>query len=223
MELAKLSNVKTGTRTLFEELYGQVSLRPYEQHGNPKEQAHERCLRMLAVTLGRELTPMAVTGYLAVLDAFSKDEAILAFTAAMNECDFFPVPKKLQELSGRSERLDARSLRELLDLAGVLRDWPMLQPKAGEILNEGRDPVTDRYLPLSEVQRGPMQHPPALTDFTLRTLTALGDGDIPAGLRRITPAVPGLLGKLGDDQSFELRQADSVKRAWLAAYRTVAL
>lgn len=166
---------------------------------------------------------MAVTGYLAVLDAFSKDEAILAFTAAMNECDFFPVPKKLQELSGRSERLDARALRELLDLAGVLREWPMLQPKAGAILNEGRDPVTHRYLPLDQVQRGEPSMPPVMSQHVRDTIRALGDGDIPSGLRRIAPAVPGLLGKLGDDQSFELRQADSVKRAWLAAYRTVAL
>lgn len=160
--------------------------------------------------------------YVAVMDKLNPEQIITAFARAAEE-DWFPAPGRLVTLSGWSDGLDSEALRELMELAKTLFNWPMLQPKMGAILNEGRDPVTDRYLPLSEVQRGPMQHPPALTDFTQRTLTALGDGDIPAGLRRITPAVPGLLGKLGDDQSFELRQADSVKRAWLAAYRTVAL
>lgn len=160
--------------------------------------------------------------YVAVMDKLNPEQIITAFARAAEE-DWFPPPGRLVTLSGWSDGLDSEALRELMEVAKTLFNWPMLQPKMGAILNEGRDPVTDRYLPLSEVQRGGPSVPPVMSPQVRDTIRSLGDGDIPAGLRRITPAVPGLLGKLGDDQSFELRQADSVKRAWLAAYRTVAL
>lgn len=159
--------------------------------------------------------------YVAVMDKLSPEQVILSFARASEE-DWFPAPGRLVTLSGWADALDSEALRELLSLAESLHQFPMLQPKTGAILNEGRDPETDAYLPIDQVKRAEPSLPPVMAVTTRDTVRAMGDGDIPAGLRRITPAVPGILGKLGDDHSFELRQAEAVKRAWIETYRRVA-
>lgn len=158
--------------------------------------------------------------YAAVLDCLSPEELINAFALGAGE-EWFPSPGRLIALSGHADALEAEALHAILTLAEVLRGWPMLKAKAGRLLGEGRDGEGGRYLPEAERQYESPVEPPALADAVIRTIAAMGDGDAVAGLTRITPAVPGILGLLNEDQSYELRLAMSVKRNWVDNYRRV--
>jgi len=164
--------------------------------------------------------PRAPTLYTAVLMALTPEEIIQAFTAAAKE-EWFPSPGRLVALSGRADAVEAEALVALRTLAEALNLWPMLKPKRGQLLNEGRDGEGGPYLPEPERQYAADVPPPALAEPILRTIELLGDGDRTSGLQRITPAIAGILGTLGDEQAFEQRQAANVKRAFVDNYRRV--
>lgn len=208
-----------GTRT--EELFRNTFNANAQRLPHGKDAAVLACLDLLADGHPNlKSTPNGSTMYLAVLDRLAPEEIIRAFAAGAEE-DWFPSPGRLVTLSGHAGAVEAEALVALRTLAEALRDFPMLKPKRGHLLNEGRDGEGGPYLPEGARQYSADVPPPAPDDTTLRTVELLGDGHRAAGLQRITQALPGLLGTLGDDQAFEQRQAASVKRAWVETYRRV--
>lgn len=203
---------------LFRDIFNHAATKT-SRHG--KDDGIVACLDQLAtIHPNLKTDPRAPALYTAVLMALSPEEIIAAFAAAAKE-EWFPSPGRLVALSGRADAVEAEAIVALRTVAETLKTWPMLKPGRGQLLDEGRDGEGGPYLPEHKRRYAPDVSPLALAEPILRTIDLLGDGDRTAGLQRITPAIAGIVGTLGDDQAFEQRQAASVRRAFIDSYRRV--
>jgi hypothetical protein len=102
-----MASAQKATMKLYERLWPQ---------GMKPAQAIGAYLIHLAETLDRQLSTKAIESYLAVLTELTREQNILAFSRATEECKFFPAPALLREFSGLAVTGDpiAREAKEKL-------------------------------------------------------------------------------------------------------------
>jgi hypothetical protein len=220
MASAQTSKWQTPTQKRFESFY----------LANPKTGLVES-IQHLAEVLGKEITKNIVMGYHDTLLPLTQDEAILAFSRAQEECNFFPSPSTLRALSGRAvtgDPIAAEAKEGLLDILDAMRGkhGPKLQPILGRFLfgteDNPKDANGDR-VPYCDAPRAEST-PFPLSRRLEATLVRLCWGDRVAGIAVIADH-PSLRRKRQDDdekyQQNQLRAADEILKRFTDAYREV--
>lgn len=223
------------TQTAMQRLYAQFWKEEWTGagvSGGTQSEAIAKSLLHLAETLDRKLTPAAIQTYLACLAELTKEEIILAFSRAAQECRFFPPPAILREFSGRAADGDpiAREAKEqLLYILDGMRSkhGPMLKPILGRVLygteEEPRD--EDGRCAVAPIRAESTPFP--LARRTQAALVRLGWGDSTKGIAVIADH-PALLRNGQALENVEsqykvnqLRAADEILRRFTDAYREV--
>jgi hypothetical protein len=87
---------------------------PKNNHQPNHQQSILLCLSLLAETMKHEITDKAGMGYIASLSPLTKEQIVQAFSRALDESKFFPVP-------------------------ALLRDFASVAPSGDPIANEARE------------------------------------------------------------------------------------
>jgi hypothetical protein len=209
------------TRMATQRLYAEF----WQQHQTPRA-ALGASLLLLAEALERNLSDPTLNTYLAALSGLSRQQAILAFARATEECRYFPAPATLLEYSGRGVTGDAIAREAAAELRGVLEAMrgphgPTLKDIPGRVLYGTEDDPFDEagnrtYAPI----RAPGRPFPRSRRLQA-ALLALGWGDSTRGIALIAehPAVAGKQDPNDPYRPNQMKVADEILRRFTEAWR----
>jgi len=203
----------------------------WETNQTPKRAVGASLLH-LADTLGRELSKPAIQSYLAALAEFNREEIILAFSRATEECRFFPPPAILREYSGRAADGDpiAREAKcELLAILTAMRGpyGPELRDIPGKVIYGTEQDPRGADGRCTEAPIREPSTPFACSHRTNGALVRLGWGSKAAGIALLAdhPSLKRHSPQDADPQyrQNQIRAADEILKRWVEAYREVDL
>lgn len=207
MQLAKQTKESNVTRQLFEQ--------PWNQNSTPAE-AHKASLLLLASLLGRDLTGMATTAYLAILADFSKDQSIEAFSLALEECEFFPPPAKLRALaniptSGQLAREEAlAALGQVLTAMRGRHGWT-LKGLNGKLIDKDEHGNN-----LDRAYREPPIPAPTFSSEIESAIVYVGLGERSDGLRALSMILSGP--DTSESATWHAGEVRRLEQRWMEAY-----
>jgi hypothetical protein len=79
------------------------------------------CLSILAETMKHEITDKAGMGYVASLNPLSQSQLVQAFSRALDEAKFFPVPALLRDFASFGDPVAAEAREELFRIVTAMR------------------------------------------------------------------------------------------------------
>jgi hypothetical protein len=208
----------------------------YERQWLNSQPAQAIMLSLELLSEGYEKSMKASTYklYTAVLSGLTKEEIVLAFCRASEECkSFFPSPATLREFSGRvvdGDPIAREAKAELLKLIEGMRGphGPMLRPLLGPVLYGTEDDPKDETGSRTHAPIRGKSTPFPIARRTQAALVRLGWGDIKAGIALVAdhPAVrerPNYKTEPDDDQfrKNQLRASDEILKRFTDAYREI--
>jgi hypothetical protein len=188
------------------------------------------CLSILAETMKHEITEKAGMGYVASLNPLTRQQLVQAFSRALDESKFFPVPALLRDFASVAPSGDpvaSEAREELFRIVAAMRvpqpkgHGPMLRPLPGRVLyGTEEDPRGEDGRCAAAPIRGEST-PFVLARRTEAALVRLGWGCREGGIALIAES-PAVAGRSTDDGQYatnRLRAGDELLAKWTNAYR----
>lgn len=175
----------------------------------------EDCLLLLAENLGQELTKGMLKGYVAVLDVLTPEQAITAFSKALESAKYFPRPSELLDFAGRpsahGDPLRETAKASLVVVLAAMRLYGLeLKPLGGGMIDRN-----DSGELLEFAIRAPLRPCPPFDPVTDATVRDMGLGDRAAGLAQLAIF---LQPNSGDGWSWDTNERRKTEQRWFEAY-----
>lgn len=219
-----VAGVQTGTTRLYASFWRSPA---------SKAGAILNSIRQLAATFDKGVSEAQAKGIAASLEEMTREEIVLAFSRAQDECRFFPVPAILREFSGRAVTGDpiANEAKEgLLTIINAMRGkhGPKLRDILGKLkygTEEAPRNAEGGMVPYCDAPREPAT-PFVMPGRVENALVRLGWGSREAGIAIIAdhPAVSRRDVDPDADDKYrqnQLRTGDEITNRFVAAYREV--
>jgi hypothetical protein len=221
-EAANQGHDRQATRQFFSGFWPTGGLTSSSNVQRLQGQALANSLIALSESLDRTLTERAMQAYVAVLSQLSREEAIKAFSRALEECRYFPTPSQLLEFAGRtSANLTPMWAAAFGTILKAMRTPHGLELRAvpGKIIRE----KDDEGLVLVKPEREPETPAPTFDAVTEAAICIMGHGSREAGLEAISrhPAVHPRFqqGRVeAPTDAFAAKTAADLEKRWAQAY-----
>ena len=187
-------------------------------------------LEAMAECYDKTIPPQTARLYIAALEDCSKEQIILAFSRAIEECKFFPSPSILREFSGLAafgNPLTTKARDQLICILTAMRGphGPELRDIPGRVLYGTEDDPKDETGARTHAPIRAAGTPLLLDSRAEAALLRLGWGSREAGIAAIAQH-PSLRRQKDRDAGIEfqwndLRRADEIFERFAAAYREV--